>query len=83
MNTLDHTTEKFGEEYIPEWALCYLLNCEDDTLTEEDIETIKNGLQSHGIKEVFPPDPEAGSSFTWSPMFGKACGVVLCPVEYL
>lgn len=74
---------KFGEEYIPEWALRYLINGEDDTLTEEDIETIKAGLESHGIKEVFPPESEAEASFTWSPMFGKACNVVLCPAEYI
>lgn len=83
MNTLDQTTEKFGEEYIPEWSLYYLIYGEDDTLTEEDIETIRKGLESHGIKEVFCPADEAESSFTWRPMFGLACGVILCPVEYV
>lgn len=81
--TIAKYTEKFGEEYIPEWSLGYLINGEDDTLTEEDIETIKNGLQSHGIKEAFTPEQDAESSFSWSPMFGKACNVILCRVEYL
>jgi hypothetical protein len=81
--TIATYTEKFGEEHIPEWALSYLINGEDDTLTDEDIETIKKGLESHGIKEVFCPADEEESSFTWSPMFGLACNEILCPVEYL
>ena len=83
MNTLEQTTEKFGEEYIPEWALCYLINGEDDSLTDGDIETIKQGLARHGIKEVFCPADEEESSFTWRPMFGLACNEILCLVEYL
>lgn len=81
--TIATYTEKFGEEYIPVWALNYLLYGVIDMLTEEDITTIEKGLGSHGIKEVFAPESEAEASFTWSPMFGKACNEILCPVEYV
>ena len=81
--TIATYTEKFGKEYIPGWSLPYIINGEDDTLTEEDIETIKEGLKRHGIKEVFRPAESEESSFTWSPMFGLACNEILCPVEYL
>lgn len=68
------TTEK-----IPSYALCYLINGDKDTLTDNEIKEIENWMDKSGIKEVLPPDEENETYFTHSPAFGLPCDVIECP----
>lgn len=73
----------FGTEKVPTWALPYLINGDLDDISDDEIDQIKNWMNHAGIREVFCPGDDEEPYFTWSPPFGLACDVIICPVEYV
>lgn len=71
---MELTTEK-----IPTYALPALVNGDDDSLTQEDVENITSWMKRAGIKQVIAPtDEEYQPYFSYYPAFGKATDVVDC-----
>lgn len=73
-----HTELRENEsiEKIPAWSLPYLVNGDSTGLTDEEVETVRNGLEEHGIREVISPvNPDARPYFTMNPLFGKPAEV--------
>jgi hypothetical protein len=73
-------------ERIPEWAMCYIINGDRDTVTDEEIEMINKYLERNNACDVDPKCWNNGEEwdpyFTTVPAFGLACNVVDCYLIY-
>ena len=65
---------------LPTWALCYLING-DDELSFEDTQLIENWIKKNSFDKytIFSPIND-DEYFTGYPEFGLACNVVDCNI---
>ncbi|MCC8175162.1 MAG: hypothetical protein LIO91_01830 [Bacteroidales bacterium] len=63
-------------EKVPTYALCYLVNGDSTSLTDEEIEMIDTAMSRIGAKDVIPCDTEP--YFSAYPLFGLATEVQDC-----
>lgn len=85
-------TVKLYEERIPEYALNYVINGNDEGLTKNDIKLVDSFIsqfyqEAHqlsidtGIKHNVIVSLESEDSFfTWTPSFGLGCTVYDCKI---
>ena len=78
-------------ERIPCWALCYIVNCDRYSITDEEIQMVddfyesyrKGGMEIQGIYPVHDDDDNFEAYFSHCPAFGLPCDVVDCDVMYI
>ena len=78
-------------ERIPGWALCYIVNGDRDSITDEEIQMVddfyesyrKGGMEIQGIYPVNDDDENFEAYFSHCPAFGLPCDVVDCDVMYI
>ena len=78
------------EEYVPTWALCYIVNGDgNDDFSDEDQEQVDVWMTEHeqaaaalGAHVVYEFTGET-DEFTRRPAFGLACSTELVRVHYL
>lgn len=74
---------EFTIEKIPVWAVCYLINCTTDNLSDEDKAIIDKWWEQNNVVTVSPATDEEGSShpyFSHFPAFGLGSDVIDCNV---
>ena len=77
---------------MPDYALPYLINCDDSGLNFDDIQAIDRYMAPFyktacdykmGDVIVSPTDENPEPYFTWNPAFGLACDVIDCTIVIL
>ncbi len=74
---------EFTIESIPVWAMCYLVNGDTDSITDEDKAIVDEWWSRNNVVTVSPAADDEGSShpyFTYYPAFGLASDVIDCNV---
>lgn len=74
---------EFSLEPIPVWAMCYLINGDLDSITDEEKTIIDEWWSRNNVVTVSPATDDEGSShpyFTYYPAFGLASDVIDCNV---
>lgn len=85
------TLAEYNHLRIPDYALPYLVNCDDSGLSQDDKQAIDNYMsQYYTLAEFYNAqvivdiesylDEFVESFFTWTPEFGLACNVYMCTI---
>lgn len=68
---------------IPMWSLCYLINGDVDTLTDDEIRMADEFVEENNVSRIWPINDKCerlGYYFSPFPAFGLASDVVDCNV---